>query len=70
MQCSIEGFVYAAAALRFRSHPEPFPGWWLAAGDLLAGNMAKVLLVLQEGLASPTVSASSLLMNFPKIKLC
>jgi hypothetical protein len=29
-----------------------FPGLWLAAGDLLAGNMAKVLSVLQEGLAS------------------
>jgi hypothetical protein len=25
---------------------------WLAAGDLLAGNMARVLSVLQEGLAS------------------
>ncbi|MEQ8467163.1 Uma2 family endonuclease [Coleofasciculus sp. E1-EBD-02] len=30
-----------------------FPGLWLAAGDLLAGNMATVLSVLQEGLASP-----------------
>lgn len=29
-----------------------FPGLWLAAGDLLAGNMARVLSVLQEGLAS------------------
>ena len=26
---------------------------WLAAGDLLAGNMASVLSVLQEGLATP-----------------
>jgi hypothetical protein len=25
---------------------------WLAAGDLLAGNMARVLSVLQKGLAS------------------
>jgi Uma2 family endonuclease len=30
-----------------------FPGLWLAAGDLLAGNMARVLSVLHEGLASP-----------------
>jgi len=30
-----------------------FPGFWLAAGDLLAGNMARVLSVLQEGLATP-----------------
>jgi Uma2 family endonuclease len=29
-----------------------FPGLWLAAGDLLAGNMARVLSVLQEGLGS------------------
>jgi len=29
-----------------------FPGLWLAAGDLLAGNMARVLSVLQEGLAT------------------
>jgi len=29
-----------------------FPGLWLAAGDWLAGNMARVLSVLQEGLAS------------------
>jgi Uma2 family endonuclease len=29
-----------------------FPGLWLAAGDLLAGNMARVLSMLQEGLAS------------------
>lgn len=29
-----------------------FPGLWLAAGDLLAGNMGRVLSVLQEGLAS------------------
>jgi Uma2 family endonuclease len=29
-----------------------FPGLWLAAGDLLMGNMARVLSVLQEGLAS------------------
>jgi len=43
-----------------------FPGLWLAVGDLLAGNMARVLSVLQEGLASVTVSASSLLMNLPK----
>jgi Uma2 family endonuclease len=30
-----------------------FPGLWLAADDLLTGNMARVLAVLQEGLASP-----------------
>jgi hypothetical protein len=30
-----------------------FPELWLAAGDLLAGNMARVLSVLQEGLATP-----------------
>ena len=30
-----------------------FPGFWLAAGDLLAGNMTRVLSVLQEGLATP-----------------
>ncbi len=30
-----------------------FPGLWLAAGDLLAENMARVLSVWQEGLASP-----------------
>jgi Uma2 family endonuclease len=29
-----------------------FPGLWLAVEDLLAGNMARVLMVLQEGLAS------------------
>jgi Uma2 family endonuclease len=29
-----------------------FPGLWLAVDDLLAGNMARVLTVLQEGLAS------------------
>lgn len=30
-----------------------FPGLWLAVSDLLAGNMVKVLAVLQEGLSSP-----------------
>lgn len=29
-----------------------FPGLWLAASDLLAGNMTKVLSVLQSGLAA------------------
>ena len=29
-----------------------FPGLWLAASDLLAGNMGRVLSVLQEGLAT------------------
>jgi len=29
-----------------------FPGLWLAVEDLLAGNMVRVLSVLQEGLAS------------------
>jgi Uma2 family endonuclease len=29
-----------------------FPGLWLAADDLLAGNMTRVLAVLQEGLGS------------------
>ena len=33
-----------------------FPGLWLAVEDLLAGNMAQVLAVLQEGLASPEQS--------------
>jgi hypothetical protein len=33
-----------------------FPGLWLATGDLLAGNMARVLSVLQEGLASEEYS--------------
>ena len=30
-----------------------FPGLWLAVDDLLAGNMGRVLAVLQEGLGSP-----------------
>jgi len=30
-----------------------FPGLWLAVDDLLAGNMGRVLAVLQEGLAAP-----------------
>ncbi|PZV17897.1 MAG: Uma2 family endonuclease [Leptolyngbya sp.] len=30
-----------------------FPGLWLAVDELLAGNMMRVLAVLQEGLASP-----------------
>jgi Uma2 family endonuclease len=30
-----------------------FPGLWLAVEELLDGNMARVLAVLQEGLASP-----------------
>ncbi len=30
-----------------------FPGLWLAVEDLLAGNMTRVLTVLQAGLASP-----------------
>lgn len=30
-----------------------FPGLWLAVEALLAGDMARVLMVLQEGLASP-----------------
>ncbi len=29
-----------------------FPGLWLAVNDLLAGNMGRVLTVLQEGLAA------------------
>ncbi len=29
-----------------------FPGLWLATNDLLAGNMGRVLAVLQEGLAA------------------
>jgi Uma2 family endonuclease len=29
-----------------------FPGLWLAVGDLLAGDMAQVLAVLQNGLAT------------------
>jgi len=34
-----------------------FPGLWLAVEDLLTGNMAQVLAVLQEGLASPEHAA-------------
>ncbi len=34
-----------------------FPGLWLATNDLLAGNMARVLAVLQEGLAAPEHTA-------------
>lgn len=30
-----------------------FPGLWLAVSDLLAGNMQRVLAVLQEGVQSP-----------------
>lgn len=30
-----------------------FPGLWLAVADLLAGNMQRVLAVLQEGVQSP-----------------
>ncbi|WP_404783966.1 Uma2 family endonuclease [Altericista sp. CCNU0014] len=30
-----------------------FPGLWLAVEDLLAGNIPRVLAILQEGLASP-----------------
>jgi Uma2 family endonuclease len=33
------------------------PGLWLAAEDLLAGEMTRVLSVLQEGLASPKHAA-------------
>jgi Uma2 family endonuclease len=34
-----------------------FPGLWLAANDLLSGNMGRVLAVLQEGLAAPEHTA-------------
>jgi Uma2 family endonuclease len=34
-----------------------FPGLWLAVEDLLIGNMARVLEVLQAGLASPEKTA-------------
>ncbi|MBW4474959.1 MAG: Uma2 family endonuclease [Stenomitos rutilans HA7619-LM2] len=34
-----------------------FPGLWLAVEALLAGDMARVLMVLQEGLASPEQAA-------------
>lgn len=34
-----------------------FPGLWLAVEALLAGDMAQVLMVLQEGLASPEQAA-------------
>ncbi len=33
-------------------HSQVFPGLWLAANDLLSGNMGRVLAVLQEGLAA------------------
>ena len=34
-----------------------FPGLWLAANDLLSGNMGRVLAVLQSGLAAPEHTA-------------
>ena len=34
-----------------------FPGLWLAVDDLLAGNMGRVLSVLQEGFAAPEHTA-------------
>jgi hypothetical protein len=34
-----------------------FAGLWLAADDLLAGNMGRVLAVLQEGLVAPEHTA-------------
>ena len=34
-----------------------FPGLWLAVEDLLAGNMARVLAVVQAGLVSPEQSS-------------
>lgn len=34
-----------------------FPGLWLAVDELLAGNMGRVLAVLQEGLAAPEHTA-------------
>lgn len=34
-----------------------FPGLWLAVADLLAGNMPKVLAVLQTGLSTPEHAA-------------
>jgi Uma2 family endonuclease len=34
-----------------------FPGLWLAVDNLLAGNMGRVLAVLQEGLAAPEHTA-------------
>lgn len=34
-----------------------FPGLWLAVEELLAGNMAQVLTVLQQGLTSPEQTA-------------
>lgn len=34
-----------------------FPGLWLAVDDLLAGNMARVLAVVQEGATSPEQAA-------------
>ncbi len=36
---------------------ETFPGLWLAVSSLLAGDMAQVLAVLQEGLNSPEHAA-------------
>ena len=35
----------------YRSHV--IPGLWLAAAALLAGNLTRVLAVLQEGISSP-----------------
>ncbi len=36
---------------------EAFPGLWLDAGTLMHGDMARVLQVLQQGLASPEHAA-------------
>jgi Uma2 family endonuclease len=36
---------------------EVFPGLWLAVSSLLAGDMATVLAVVQEGLQSPDHAA-------------
>ena len=34
-------------------HSEVFPGLWLDAGALVAGNLAQAIQAVQQGLASP-----------------
>lgn len=38
-------------------HSRAFPGLWLAVAELLAGNMQRVLAVLQQGVQSPEHAA-------------
>jgi hypothetical protein len=38
-------------------HSETFPGLWLDPGALIRGDFARVMAVLQQGLASPEHTA-------------